>query len=58
MVPVEALELALSKEKEAIKMYKKFSVEHPIVSETFLFLMDEEYKHQKMLEEKIYELTK
>lgn len=58
MVPVEALELALSKEKKAIEMYKKFSVEHPTVSETFIFLMDEEYKHKKMLEEKIYELTK
>lgn len=58
MVPVEALELALTKEKEAIRMYEKFSVEFPAAKETFVFLLNEEQKHRLLIEKRIAELTK
>ena len=57
MVPVEALELALVKEKEAIKMYEKFSIEFPAAKDTFVFLLNEEQKHRLMIEKKIAEMT-
>lgn len=58
MGPVEALELALSKEIEAMDMYKKFLGEYPVAKEIFEFLANEEYKHKELIEKKIYELTK
>ena len=58
MIPVEALKLALGKEKEAIEMYGKFSIEHPAIKDLFLELQNEEYKHKQLIEKKIAELTK
>lgn len=58
MGPVEALKLALSKEIEAVEMYKKFSVEYPVAKDTFTFLAGEEWKHKAFIENKISELTR
>ena len=58
MGPVEALKFALTKEIEAARMYAKFSEEYPIAKEIFIFLSGEEQKHEKLIEKKIYELTK
>ncbi len=58
MIPVEALELALSKEKEAIEIYGKLSVEHPAIKDLLIELQNEEYKHKQLIEKKIVELTK
>lgn len=58
MSPVEALKFALSKEIEAIGVYARLAVENPTLKDTFSFLVTEEQKHKKLLEQKIYELTK
>lgn len=58
MTPVEALKLALSKEAASIQLYNKLYLEHPALKELFLFLVNEEEKHKKMIEQKIYEITK
>lgn len=58
MGPVEALQLALSKENEAITMYEKFSIKFPAAKEIFILLLNEEHKHKVMIENKIIELTK
>ena len=54
----EALELALAKENASIQLYKKLAVEHSAIRELLMFLSDEEHKHKKMIEKKIFELTK
>jgi hypothetical protein len=56
--PIEALKLALSKEIEAIEMYRKMAVEHKVAQEIFDFLATEEFKHKNLLEKKIYELSR
>lgn len=53
MIPVEALEFALSKE-----VYQRLYNDHPQLKDVFLFLMGEEQKHKQLIEKKIYELTK
>ena len=58
MTPVEALEIALSKEKEAIEMYGKLSIEHSVIKDLLLELQNEEHKHKQLIEKKIAELTK
>ncbi len=58
MGPVEALKLALSKEIEAAETYKKFSIQYSNVRDIFEFLQGEEEKHRKLIEKRIYELTK
>ncbi len=57
MGPVEAFKLALSKEIEAMEMYKKFSLEFPVAEETFLFLAREEQKHKLLIEKQIADMT-
>ncbi len=57
MTPVEALELALSKEIEAIEMYGKFSIKHTAIRDLLIELQNEEYKHKQLIEKKIAELT-
>lgn len=57
MGSVEALELALSKEMEAIQVYQDFSVRYPETKEIFIFLMNEEQKHKQLIEKRISELT-
>jgi rubrerythrin len=58
MVEMEALKLALSKEKEAVAVYGKLSIDHPNLKELFYFLMNEEEKHAAMIQRKIDELYK
>ncbi|MFA5089991.1 MAG: hypothetical protein WC510_03005 [Candidatus Omnitrophota bacterium] len=58
MIELEALELALSKEQDAVGTYKKLLVEHPALKELFYFLLNEEQKHVAMIEKKIAELYK
>ena len=58
MGPVEALNLALSKEVQSIELYNKLSVDHPELQETLLFLVNEEEKHKLLIQKKIYELTR
>lgn len=56
MGPIEALELALSKEKASIEMYNKFYLKHPEIKDLFLFLLNEEEKHKLLIEKKIVEI--
>jgi len=56
MIEMEALNLALSKEKDAVVSYKKLLVEHPALKDLFYFLLNEEQKHVEMIEKKISEL--
>lgn len=58
MSPVEALELALSKEIEARDLYQKLADDYPGIKDTFFFLMNEEQKHKQLIEKKITELTR
>lgn len=57
MISIEALELALAKEMASIKLYKRYAIDYPTVRDTFLFLQDEEQKHQRLIEKKIRELS-
>lgn len=54
MGPVEALELVLSKEVASIQLYNKLYAQHPGLKELFLVLINEEEKHKKLIEEKIF----
>ena len=54
----EALVFALGKEKEAVEIYRKFSIEHSAMRDLFEFLMNEEGKHVRLIEKKISELYK
>jgi len=56
MGPVEALELALAKEIEAVKIYETFAFKYPETNEIFTFLMNEEEKHKQLIEKRIVEL--
>jgi rubrerythrin len=55
---LEALKMALVKEKESVEIYKQFSIKHTAMRELFEFLMTEEQKHVKLIEKKIFELYK
>ena len=57
MGPIEALTIALSKEKASIELYNKFYLKHPVIKDTFSFLINEEQKHKQLIENKIAELT-
>lgn len=54
MTPVEALELALSGEVKAIKMYQNLLIEHPVIKDILSFLVNEEQKHKQLIEKKIF----
>lgn len=58
MSPIEALQLALSKEEAAITLYRRLGLDHPAIKELLLLLLNEEEKHKKLIEQKIVELTK
>ncbi len=58
MTPIEALKLALSKEKASIKLYQNLAVEHTAIKELFYTLLNEEEKHKKLIEEKIAQLMR
>jgi len=56
MTPVEALEMALEKEREAKEMYSRFAALHPAAKEMFIFLSAEEARHEHLVSQKITEL--
>lgn len=58
MTPVEALKLALSKEQSAIDLYERLSRKHTAIKELLLFLLNQEEKHKKLIQDKIQELTR
>lgn len=55
---LEALELALGKEKAAVVMYEQLSIKHTAMRDLFESLMNEELKHASLIEKKIAELYK
>jgi len=56
MSPIEALEVALTRETEAHDLYVRLAREHPNLRDLFELLVIEEDKHKQLLEEKILEL--
>ena len=58
MTPVEALELALTKEQNAIDLYDRLSQKHTAIKELLLFLLNEEQKHKRMIQDKIRDLRR
>ncbi|MFA5116538.1 MAG: hypothetical protein WC486_04565 [Candidatus Omnitrophota bacterium] len=58
MIPVEALKLALGQEIATIEMYTKLAAENPAVRGTLDFLIGEEQKHKRLLENEIAKLTR
>jgi rubrerythrin len=58
MTPIEALQLALTKEQNAIDLYERLSQDHKAIQELLLFLLNEEEKHKKLIQDKITELTR
>jgi rubrerythrin len=58
MTPVEALQLALSKEKASIKLYETLAGQHPAIKELLYSLMSEEEKHLKMIDKRMQELMR
>jgi rubrerythrin len=58
MVDVEVLEIALSKEKDAIETYQEMLLDHPNLTDLLSFLLTEEQKHKILIEKRIFELTR
>ena len=58
MTAKEALQLALTKETNAIELYTRLAREHPEIRELLLSLVDEEHKHKKLIEKKMFELSR
>jgi rubrerythrin len=58
MTPQEALQMALDKEEGAIELYRDLSNQHPPIRDLLISLMNEEYKHKKLLQDKLSELTR
>lgn len=58
MIISEALKVALAEETKAIKMYEKLLGDHPGLKDIFYFLLNEEQKHKKLIEEKIAGLNR
>jgi rubrerythrin len=53
--PIEIIRMALEREKQAVRDYTEFAktAEDPSVREMFLFLVEEEKRHVKLLQEEI-----
>jgi rubrerythrin len=58
MTELEALKLALSKEKGAAEAHKELLAKHPALKDLFYLLLNEEQKHVVIIEKKIAELYK
>ena len=58
MTPVEALEVALEKEKASIALYQDLIAKHSVIKDLLYSLLIEEQKHKKLIEERIVELTR
>ncbi len=57
MTSVEALKIALEIENNGIKLYTEMESKLPEISELLLFLINQEEKHKKLIEEKIAAIT-
>lgn len=53
--PIEIIRMALEREKEAVQEYSEFArtAEDASIREMFLFLIEEEKRHVKLLQEEI-----
>jgi rubrerythrin len=53
--PIDVIRMALEKEKEAVQEYNEFAktAEEPDIRDMFLFLVEEEKKHVKLLQDEI-----
>ena len=53
--PIEIIRMALEREKQAVRDYSEYAktAEDPSVREMFLFLVEEENRHVKLLQEEI-----
>ena len=58
MTPVDALNLALSKEEDAITLYNRLALEHSAIRDILLTLVNEEEKHKILIKKKIVEITR
>jgi rubrerythrin len=53
--PVDVMRMALEREKAAVRDYSEFArtAKEPSIREMFLFLVEEEKKHVKLLQDEI-----
>lgn len=53
--PIEIIQMALGREKDAVRNYTEYAktAEEPSIREMFLFLAEEEKKHVKLLQEEV-----
>ena len=53
--PIDVIRMALEKEKEAVQEYSEFAktAEEADIRDMFLFLVEEEKKHVKLLQDEI-----
>ncbi|MFA5411638.1 MAG: hypothetical protein WC321_07300 [Candidatus Omnitrophota bacterium] len=58
MTLLEALKLALKKEEASIELYKKLLITNKPLEDLLTLLLNEEFKHKKLIEEEIYKATK
>lgn len=58
ITPIDALKIALEKEKASIELYTKLSIQHKVIKDLLIFLINEEQKHKKLIEEKISEMLR
>ncbi|MDO8662993.1 MAG: hypothetical protein Q7K98_07245 [Candidatus Omnitrophota bacterium] len=58
MTTIEALEIALSKEESSIELYKSMLNKYTEIKELVNFLLNEEYRHHKLIADKMAELKK
>jgi len=58
MTTIEALEIALSKEELSIELYKSMLNKYAEIKELVNFLLNEEYRHHKLIEDKMAELKR
>ncbi len=57
MLEMDVLKIALSKEEDAINAYQEMLIAHPKLSQLLSYLITEEQKHKKLIEDKISELS-
>lgn len=58
MIDIEVLQLALSKEEEAIQLYQKMIQTNPAIEDLLYELVTEEQKHKILLQKRISDLQR
>jgi rubrerythrin len=58
MTPIEALKLALQREEASIKLYQELIKEHSSLQEVLTSLLNEEFKHKKLIENELVKATR